>query len=140
MNDAISNPFTNPFELRPAPPPPEGAPARIDFSGRRSDFWSMVSRGALLELVTFGFYRFWLATSMRRHLWSNTSVNGDAAELSVELLEGYTHLQLFSPPQRPIVAIEPMTAPIDALRSGDGLRIATEPFRAVFSIDLSEAS
>jgi uncharacterized membrane protein YjgN (DUF898 family) len=80
MNDTIPNPFSNPFELRPAPPPPGGAPVRISFSGRRGDFWSMVSRGALLELVTFGFYRFWLATSMRRHLWSNTSVNGDAAE------------------------------------------------------------
>jgi uncharacterized membrane protein YjgN (DUF898 family) len=80
MNETISNPFSNPFELRPAPPPPGGAPARLTFSGRRGAFWSMVLRGALLELVTFGFYRFWLATSMRRHLWSNTSVNGDAAE------------------------------------------------------------
>jgi uncharacterized membrane protein YjgN (DUF898 family) len=79
MNDTV-NPFSNPFELRPAPPPPGGVPVRVTFSGRRGDFWSMVSRGALLELVTFGFYRFWLATSMRRHLWSNTSVNGDAAE------------------------------------------------------------
>jgi uncharacterized membrane protein YjgN (DUF898 family) len=79
MNDTV-NPFANPFELRPAPPPAGGLPARISFTGRRSEFWSMVSRGALLELVTFGFYRFWLATSMRRHLWSNTSVNGDAAE------------------------------------------------------------
>jgi uncharacterized membrane protein YjgN (DUF898 family) len=79
MNDTV-NPFSNPFELRPAPPPPGGVAARVSFSGRRGDFWSMVSRGAMLELVTFGFYRFWLATSMRRHLWSNTSVNGDAAE------------------------------------------------------------
>lgn len=68
------------------------------------------------------------------------TVAGGGHELTVELLEGYTHLQLFSPPERPIVAIEPMTAPIDALRSGDGLRIATEPFRASFAIDLSEAS
>jgi aldose 1-epimerase len=68
------------------------------------------------------------------------TIAGGGHELSVELLEGFTHLQLFSPPQRSIVAIEPMTAPIDALRSGDGLRIATEPFRARFAIDLSEAS
>lgn len=68
------------------------------------------------------------------------TIAGGGHELSVELLEGYTHLQLFSPPARPVVAIEPMTAPIDALRSGDGLRIATEPFRAAFAIDLSEAS
>lgn len=68
------------------------------------------------------------------------TIAGGGHELTVELLEGYTHLQLFSPPTRPVVAIEPMTAPIDALRSGDGLRIATEPFRAAFAIDLSEAS
>ena len=38
----------------------------------------LVTRGALLELVTFGFYRVWLATNIRRHLWSNSSVAGDA--------------------------------------------------------------
>jgi aldose 1-epimerase len=64
---------------------------------------------------------------------------GGGHELTVRLLEGFTHLQLFSPPDRSIVAIEPMTAPIDALRSGDGLRVVTEPFRASFAIDLSEA-
>jgi uncharacterized membrane protein YjgN (DUF898 family) len=49
-------------------------------------------RGALLELVTFGFYRFWLATDMRRHLWSHTSVGGDAPEYTgtaKELLIGF---------------------------------------------------
>jgi hypothetical protein len=33
-----------------------------------------------------------------------------------------------------------MTAPTDALRSGDGLRVVTEPFRAVWRVDVSEAS
>jgi galactose mutarotase-like enzyme len=66
---------------------------------------------------------------------------GGGHELSVRFIEGYTHAQLFTPPgDRPIVAVEPMTAPTNALRSGDGLRLATEPFRATFSIDLSEAS
>ena len=49
-------------------------------------------RGAALELVTVGFYRFWLATDMRRHLWSNTAVGGDAAEYTgtaKELLIGF---------------------------------------------------
>ena len=49
-------------------------------------------RGALLELVTLGFYRFWLATDMRRHLWSHTSVDGDAPEYTgtaKELLIGF---------------------------------------------------
>ena len=52
----------------------------------------MVRRGALLELITAGFYRFWLATDIRRHLWSNTDVDGDAAEYTgrgKELLVGF---------------------------------------------------
>jgi galactose mutarotase-like enzyme len=61
-------------------------------------------------------------------------------ELTMRFVEGYTHLQLFTTPGRPVVAIEPMTAPTDALRSGDGLRLATAPFRAVFELDLVEAS
>jgi uncharacterized membrane protein YjgN (DUF898 family) len=42
--------------------------------------------------VTFGFYRFWLATDMRRHLWSNTVIAGDAPEYTgtpKELLLGF---------------------------------------------------
>jgi galactose mutarotase-like enzyme len=65
---------------------------------------------------------------------------GGGHELTMRFVEGYSHLQLFTPPDRPVVAIEPMTAPTDALRSGDGLRLATAPFRAVFELDLVEAS
>ena len=46
----------------------------------------------MLELVTLGFYQFWLATDIRRHLWSNTAVGGDAAEYTgtaKELLIGF---------------------------------------------------
>jgi uncharacterized membrane protein YjgN (DUF898 family) len=49
-------------------------------------------RGAMLELVTVGFYRFWLATDMRRHLWSHTAVEGDTLEYTgtaKELLLGF---------------------------------------------------
>src|SRR5438105_15575403 len=52
----------------------------------------MVTKGAMLELVTFGFYRFWLVTDIRRHLWSNTVIDGDAAEYTGrarELLIGF---------------------------------------------------
>lgn len=42
--------------------------------------------------------------------------------VTIELLDGYTHAHLFSPPDDDIVAFEPMTAPIDALRTGAGLR------------------
>jgi uncharacterized membrane protein YjgN (DUF898 family) len=52
----------------------------------------LIVRGALLQLVTFGFYRFWLTTDVRRHLWSHTSIAGDALEytgLGRELLIGF---------------------------------------------------
>jgi uncharacterized membrane protein YjgN (DUF898 family) len=64
----------------------------ITFSGERGAFERLVTRGALLELATAGFYRFWLVTDMRRHLWSHTAVEGDAAEYTgtpKELLVGF---------------------------------------------------
>jgi len=77
-----------------APPalPPAAEPRSLAFTGARSEFRRLIMRGAFLELLTLGFYRFWLATDMRRHLWSNTSVNGDAMEYTgtaKELLIGF---------------------------------------------------
>jgi uncharacterized membrane protein YjgN (DUF898 family) len=72
------------------PPPLPASPA--SFSGDRGEFFRLVTRGAALELVTVGFYRFWLATDIRRHLWSNTHVDGDAVEYTgrgKELLIGF---------------------------------------------------
>ncbi len=37
-----------------------------EFVGNRGEFFRLVRNGAALELVTFGFYRFWLATDIRR--------------------------------------------------------------------------
>ncbi|AZO77249.1 MULTISPECIES: DUF898 family protein [unclassified Bosea (in: a-proteobacteria)] len=78
MHQAVANPV----------PPAD----QVSFSGDRPVFRKLVTRGALLELVTFGFYRFWLATDIRRHLWSHTSVGGDPAEYTgraKELLIGF---------------------------------------------------
>jgi aldose 1-epimerase len=67
---------------------------------------------------------------------------GGGRAITMRFLEGYTHLQLFAPAGQPFVAIEPMTAPTDALRSGDGLRAATadEPFRAAFAIEVRDSA
>jgi uncharacterized membrane protein YjgN (DUF898 family) len=73
-------------------PQPPALPSQVRFSGDRGEFRRLVTRGALLELVTAGFYRFWLATDMRRHLWAHTSIDGDAAEYTgrgKELLIGF---------------------------------------------------
>jgi uncharacterized membrane protein YjgN (DUF898 family) len=70
-----------------APPP-----MPVAFHGNRGEFFRLVVRGAGLELVTVGFYRFWLATDIRRHLWSHTLIDGDAAEYTGrgrELLIGF---------------------------------------------------
>ena len=67
-------------------------PLPVSFSGNRGEFFQLVARGAGLELVTAGFYRFWLATDIRRYLWSNTHIDGDAAEYTGrarELLIGF---------------------------------------------------
>jgi len=77
----------------PSPPPlPAPAPLPVSFSGERGEFRRLATRGAGLELITAGFYRFWLATDIRRHLWSNTLIDGDAAEYTGrarELLIGF---------------------------------------------------
>ncbi|BCJ91028.1 membrane protein [Terrihabitans soli] len=62
------------------------------FSGPKGIFVRLCIRGGLLELVTLGFYRFWLTTDIRRHLWAHTSVGGDPAEYTGrarELLIGF---------------------------------------------------
>src|SRR6185312_13302671 len=81
------------WPLHPPPPlPPSRPPTLVTFIGDRGEFIRLVMRGAALELVTAGFYRFWLATDIRRHLWSNTIIDGDAAEYTgrgKELLIGF---------------------------------------------------
>ncbi len=48
------------------------------FADERGAFRRVVIRGAVAELFTLGFYRFWLATTIRRMLWSATSVENEA--------------------------------------------------------------
>lgn len=65
---------------------------RVLFVGVRKDFSKIVGRGVGLELLTAGFYRFWLATKMRRHLWSHTVIAGNPLEYTGtgrELLIGF---------------------------------------------------
>src|SRR6516165_1406196 len=72
--------------------PPAPPPAAVKFSDDRGRFFRLVARGAALELQRICFYRFWLTTDIRRHLWANTEVDGDAAEytgLGKELLLGF---------------------------------------------------
>ena len=86
MNEV--GPFgTAPVDSTPAVPI-DGA----RFTGNERTFWRLLIRGAALLLVTLGIYRFWLATDVRRFLWSNTEIAGDGLEYigtARELLLGF---------------------------------------------------
>ncbi len=76
----------------PATTLPTSQPTRLRFTGDNPTFRRLVVRGAMLELVTFGFYRFWVTTDIRRNLWSHTEIDGDALEYTgraKELLIGF---------------------------------------------------
>jgi aldose 1-epimerase len=61
---------------------------------------------------------------------------GGGRALRVELRMGYPYAQVFAPRGQDFVALEPMTAPANALASGRGLRLADPgtAFRAAFHI------
>src|SRR3954447_12915477 len=63
-------------------------------------------------------------------------VAGGGRHLTVTFVAGYPAAQIFSPPGAQFVCFEPMTAPTNALRSGDGLRRVAPgaAFTAVFRI------
>ncbi len=58
----------------------QAAETRAEFTGNGSDFFDIVWRGGLLQLPTFGFYRFWFITQARRYLWSHTRLGEDSLE------------------------------------------------------------
>jgi uncharacterized membrane protein YjgN (DUF898 family) len=64
----------------------------VRFLGQRRAYWRLLIRGAALLMATLGIYRFWLATDVRRFLWSNTEVAGETLEYTgtaLELLIGF---------------------------------------------------
>jgi len=67
---------------------------------------------------------------------ASLSIAGAGRRIAVEFLAGYRYAQVYAPPGRDFVALEPMTAPTNALASGRGLRVvpAEGQFRATFRI------
>src|SRR5580693_7130743 len=64
----------------------------VRFLGEEGAYWRLRIKSAALVVVTLGIYRFWLATDVRRFLWSNTEIAGDTLEyngLATELLIGF---------------------------------------------------
>lgn len=66
-------------------------------------------------------------------------LEGGGLRLRVTFENGYPYAQIYAPTGKEFIAIEPMTAPIDALHNGDGLQIvrANESFRASFRVSAS---
>jgi aldose 1-epimerase len=64
------------------------------------------------------------------------SVAAAGRRITVEMVSGYPYAQVFAPPGQDLICFEPMTAPVDALRSHDGLRLvsAGQAEQATFSI------
>jgi len=63
------------------------------------------------------------------------SISSDTRSLTFRFDRAYPYAQLFVPPRRQHVAIEPMTAEIDALNRGTAPLVApNERFRATFSV------
>jgi aldose 1-epimerase len=58
------------------------------------------------------------------------AVSDGTRRIAVEFEDGYPYAQVFAPPGQPLVCFEPMTAPVDALRTHDGLRLVEPGERA----------
>jgi aldose 1-epimerase len=72
---------------------------------------------------------------------SRFSVTGHGLRLDVTFVRGYRFAQVYAPAGEPVVAFEPMTAPTDALVSGDGLLTLApgERHTAEFAIGVTDA-
>jgi aldose 1-epimerase len=58
---------------------------------------------------------------------------GGGRRIVVRFEEGYRHAQVYGPPEQDLICFEPMTAPVNALASGDGLTLADD-YAARFSL------
>jgi len=68
-------------------------------------------------------------------------ITGGGLAISVDFLEGFGYAQVYAPPGKPFVALEPMTAPTSALTTGRGLRTVApgDRYRTAFRIRVEAA-
>ncbi|MEI6793037.1 MAG: aldose 1-epimerase, partial [Actinomycetes bacterium] len=64
------------------------------------------------------------------------TLSGPGREIELEFEGGYHFTQVYAPPDQPFICFEPMTAPTNALISGDRLSSVApgEQFTAAFKI------
>lgn len=70
------------------------------------------------------------------------AISGGGRRICVEMVSGYRFAQIFAPKGKDFVALEPMTAPTNALVSGTGLQFAApgSAYRAIFRVGVEEIS
>jgi aldose 1-epimerase len=68
------------------------------------------------------------------------SVAAAGRRISVDMVSGHPYAQVFAPANQSLICFEPMTAPVDALRSHDGLRLVPPgaTARAVFTLVIDD--
>ena len=117
----------------------------------RGDWWVELPARTALELDAFGLpsggrtelaaEAFTLGARTFDDLFAVTpgarfSVAAGDRRLTVELTTSYRYAQIFAPRDQDVICFEPMTAPVDALRSHDGLRSVPAEERASASFAL----
>ena len=70
------------------------------------------------------------------------TLSGGGRSVTVDLVSGYPFAQVFAPAGHELIALEPMTAPTNALTTGRSLPIVApgERFSAVFRIRVEDES
>lgn len=53
---------------------------RLVYSGQLDELYMVWLKNLFLQIITFGIYRFWATTNMRRYLWSAFSLDGQVFE------------------------------------------------------------
>ena len=123
----------------------------------REDWWVELPARTALELDSFGLptggatelaaEAFALGSRTYDDLFAVTpgarfSVAGGGRRLTVELVSSYRYAQIYAPPDQPVICFEPMTAPVDALRSHEGLRSVPPGERAcaTFALRVDQVS
>lgn len=87
-----------PQSAQPAQPAAPLGTTRFVYDGRLSELYIIFLKNVLLTIVTFGIYRFWGKTNIRRYLWSRTSLLGDRFEYTgtgKELFLGFLVVLVF---------------------------------------------
>lgn len=71
---------------------------------------------------------------------ASLAIAGGGRRITIDFVEGFVNAQVFAPPGKDFVALEPMTAPTDALVSGRHLRQVGpgQSFRAIFRLRVDD--